>query len=59
MTIAGTFATALAFAIAGKTKRAIEVVFAVTLAVALLAAVVYTGLWFAPWLRGAGLALGN
>jgi hypothetical protein len=48
MTIAGTFATALAFAITGKTKRAIEVVLAVTLAVALLAAVVYTGLWFAP-----------
>jgi hypothetical protein len=50
MTIAGTFATALAFAIGGKTKYAIEVVFAVTLTVALLAAVAYIGLWFAPWL---------
>ncbi len=59
MTIAGTFATALAFAIAGKTKCAIEVVFAVMLAAALLAAVVYTGLWFAPSLAGAGLAIGN
>jgi hypothetical protein len=48
--IAGAVATALAFAIGGKTKWTLEVVFAVTLTVALLTAVAYTCLWLAPWL---------
>jgi hypothetical protein len=48
MAIAGAVATALAFAVGGKTKWTLEVVFAVTLAVALLTAVVYICLWLAP-----------
>jgi MFS family permease len=48
--VASAVAAALAFAIGGKTKWTYEVVFAVTLTVALLTAVACTCLWLAPWL---------
>ena len=46
--VASAVAAALAFAVGGKTKWTYEVVFAVTLTVALLTAVAYTCLWLDP-----------
>jgi hypothetical protein len=48
MAMASAFASSLAFAMAGKPRRTVEVVFAVSLTVALLTAVAYTCLWLDP-----------
>lgn len=48
MAMASAIASSLAFAMAGKPRRTVEVVFAVSLTVALVTAVAYTCLWLDP-----------
>ncbi len=50
MAIASAIASAAAFAVGGRMKRALGFVSAIALTMALFAAVAYTCLWLAPWL---------